>query len=661
MRRRPEQQADGQRVEEHRRGRSRVRFRTAVWVVVVLHLLFSIPSPAQISPGPLSKAHASLGGPTQCTECHGLGVGAPKLKCLECHTDIREHIATNRGFHAQVVVKNSTGKACISCHSEHNGVDFSLIHWEPSFQAFDHNKTGYALEGGHARLSCKQCHTAEHIPAPERHNIIVKDLNRTFLGLTRDCLSCHVDEHVSQLSKDCTSCHTLTDWKSVPKFNHAKAKYALTGAHERVACQKCHVRVEGPRPYVKYRGLPFSNCTSCHTDPHKGAFPATCQSCHNTVAWKQVRMAGKFDHTKTSFPLLGKHGEVACEKCHFQGDFKKPVAHSKCADCHTPDPHRGQFSQRPKGGECAECHDVNGWKPSLFTVAMHATTKYALAGKHAVVACAKCHLPKGVDTVFKIAQTSCASCHVDAHQGQFAGPPHKNRCEDCHTVQTFHSVRITLVDHEKTRFPLRGAHAATPCIECHKPDSAIFPPGPVKYRFDDRTCTACHADPHKGQFAERMAKRRADGSTLGCESCHTVATWKELNGFDHSTTSFQLLGAHRAVACSGCHFSANLGTTLREANFKAAPHECKACHEDAHGGQFSKGKGISDCAKCHNNLKWRPSLFDHEKDATFSLRGAHQQVPCAQCHKLLRNIEGTQILFYKPTPRECAACHASAL
>jgi hypothetical protein len=597
----------------------------------------------------------------QCAECHGIAVGAAKLKCLECHTDIRERIAANRGLHAQVVVKNPTGKACVPCHSEHNGQDFNLIHWEPSLKDFDHTKTGYVLEGGHARVDCKQCHTAEHIPAADHRNIVVKDLNRTFLGLSRECLSCHLDEHHGQLSKDCLACHNVSDWKSVPKFNHAKTKYPLTGAHERLACQKCHTQVAGPKPYVKYAGIAFSTCHACHTDPHKGAFPNTCQSCHNTSTWKQVRMEGKFDHAKTNFPLLGKHEALVCEKCHLQGDFKAPVKHAKCADCHSPDPHKGQFIKRPKGGECEECHDVNGWKPSLFTVAMHTATKYPLEGKHAPVPCAKCHLPKGVDTLFKITETSCASCHADVHKGQFAGPPHRNRCEDCHRVQTFHSVRFTPANHDKTRFPLLGAHAAVPCVECHKPDATTFPPGPVKYRFEDRTCAGCHQDPHKGQFAERMAKRRANGGPLGCEACHTLNTWKEITGFDHSTTSFLLVGAHRGVACSGCHLPANLRTTLRDVDFKAAPHQCSGCHEDAHGGQFARGKEPPGCETCHNNFKWRPSLFDHEKGSTFSLRGAHQEVPCDQCHELIREVEGKRVLFYKPTPRECAACHGTLL
>ena len=48
---------------------------------------------------------------------------------------------------------------------------------------------------------------------------------------------------------------------------------------------------------------------------------------------------------------------------------------------------------------------------------------------------------------------------------------------------------------------------------------------------------------------ERMGKIGKNGKPMGCESCHSTKYWKELDGFDHSTTSFPLAGAHRAVAC----------------------------------------------------------------------------------------------------------------
>ncbi len=625
-------------------------------ILVCVLAFIAVPARAQISPGPLSKAHSSLSGTTQCIKCHGVGLGKAELKCLDCHTEIRQRIAQGRGYHARILSRNASGKDCVPCHSEHNGEDFGLIRWEPSQKQFDHSKTGYFLEGRHAALECNQCHKPEHIGIADRKGIVVRDLNRSFLGLSRDCLSCHVDEHHGQLGTDCLSCHSMAGWKPAAKFDHAQSKYRLTGAHERVACQKCHTEVKAPKPYAKYVGIPFQNCVSCHTDPHKGAFAMNCQTCHNTSSWKQAHAEGKFDHSTTKFPLLGKHEPLACEKCHHDADFKKPIPHAKCADCHTPDPHHGQFKNRKQGGECAECHNVNGFKPSLFTVAMHAETKYPLDGQHEKVECDKCHTGMSVQTVFKITDTKCIACHADVHKGRFAGPPHSNRCEDCHNVQGFRSAKFTLAQHNTTRFPLTGAHVAVTCVECHKVEHAGTPRGTAKLVFDDLTCTGCHDDPHQGQFTERMAVQRANGTAAGCEACHNIRSWK-ISGFDHSTTTFPLVGAHRAAPCISCHHPRNLETTMRNVHFREAPKRCEQCHEDVHAGQFSQGNTPPDCSTCHNSAKWRPSLFDHEKGATFSLKGAHERVPCASCHTTRRLVNGVSVVFYKSTPKLCSECH----
>jgi NAD-dependent SIR2 family protein deacetylase len=58
-------------------------------------------------------------------------------------------------------------------------------------------------------------------------------------------------------------------------------------------------------------------------------------------------------------------------------------------------------------------------------------------------------------------------------------------------------------------------------------------------------------------------------------------------------------------------------------------------------------------------MKWKPSLFDHEKRTVFPLRGAHQNVKCAECHKLTKTVDAKTVLFYKPTPKDCVACHGA--
>jgi hypothetical protein len=551
-------------------------------------------------------------------------------------------------------MKNPNGKDCVHCHLEHNGVDFPLIHWESPVKQFDHRLTGYPLLGKHANVPCEKCHTSAHINPSFRSLMKEQDVSKSYLGLTTTCTSCHQDVHKGQLGKDCESCHNVSDWKAAKNFDHSKTRYPLTGMHSQVACEKCH-KPDVPGGPARFKDMKFGSCTNCHVDPHHGAFKQHCEECHTTAGWKKLTGGFTFDHSKTKYPLLGEHAKVSCTACHIGGDFKKPLEFGKCMDCHK-DAHNGQFSDRPLKGECSECHKVDGWKPSLFGVKEHQTSPYPLEGKHATVECAKCHIPAGKETVYKVKFASCMDCHKDAHDGQFADAPYNNRCEDCHTVQDFHRSLFTIAKHEKTRFPLSGAHTAVPCNQCHKVGLAGRTDKILPFRFTDRTCTACHQDPHHGEFHDRMERRRPDGTAFGCEACHDTRSWTDVNGFDHSKTKFPLLGAHRTVNCGQCHKPLR---GKQEIQFKGTPQVCEACHVDPHGGQFQKAGEKTHCADCHDVERWTPSTFDHNKRTEFPLTGGHANVPCAKCHSLTRMIAGNPVTFYKPTPVKCAECHGN--
>ena len=646
--------------------------------ILALLALLSATARAQISPGPLARAHQDLEGATRCTTCHKLG-GEPIFKCLDCHAEIASRLSAHKGLHFSFGIRAGSSQECAKCHSDHNGLNFPLIKWDP--KTFDHKQTGYALEGKHAGVECKKCHIPEHIPAAERARIRIKDLNLTFVGVAQTCATCHKDAHNGRLSPNCAQCHNFTDWKNVSgTFDHSKTRYPLTGQHAQVKCEKCHTPGSDNQP--RYLGLRFSKCNDCHSDPHKGGFAQqTCQSCHTTASWKRVISSGlslNFDHSQTKFPLLGKHQTVACGACHANGDFKKPLAFAKCTDCHK-DAHNGQFLERADGGECSSCHDVDGWKPSRFDLKAHAATQYPLQGKHAKHECAECHIAKGKDTIYRIKFARCLACHHDEHQTQFAAAPWLNQCEQCHTLDGFKPTTFSLAKHKQSRFQLSNAHLAVLCSDCHQPASAFpsaallpasaavqtAPPSEsphygttAVYHFQDFSCATCHKDPHRGQFAGRITALRADGKPTGCETCHSTRNWKDLTRFDHSETKFALVGAHRAVACIDCHKPPNLGTKLIDADFAEAPLKCEACHADPHGRQFAKAD-ITPCADCHNSARWKPSTFDHDKRASFALAGAHKNVRCEDCHKLFRDFEGKQVLFYKPAPKDCKDCHGA--
>ncbi|MBZ5496738.1 MAG: hypothetical protein LAP85_10065 [Acidobacteriia bacterium] len=626
-------------------------------IVIAIMLMASVPAGAQLSPGVLSQAHSSLDGAAHCIDCHEIGQRSLVFKCLDCHREIRQRLDEGRGLHSTLVGQERSGLACIKCHSEHNGRNFGVIHWDPPQRNFDHRKTGYILAERHAALPCRDCHQSSHIPAQAASDILVKDRSRTLLGLSRECTSCHLDQHHGQLSAKCNTCHNFSRWRDALSFDHQKSRFPLEGPHEKVECQKCHQQVADVKPYLKYQGLVFEDCTPCHSDPHRGAFQATCKTCHSQPSWKPVVVSSVFDHARTKYPLQGKHAALPCKSCHKKSDFKQPVAHDRCADCHRPSPHKDQFANRADGGECSACHRVEGFKPSTFNAAQHRKSRYPLDGRHAAVRCDQCHKPQAAATVYRITDTRCAACHTDTHAGQFYQPPYAGQCESCHTVKAFSPSTFALARHQSTRFPLTNAHGAVVCSECHRKaqgKDAL----PAKYHFENRACSACHADIHRGQFSERMAQPGPDGAAGDCATCHSTATWQKLPDFNHSKTDYALVGAHERVPCDRCHQRGEPKPDIDRVIFKATPRQCAACHEDRHGGQFA-AEGSTECSRCHTPRAWKPSTFNHDTGSSYALKGAHSSTPCAGCHTATTSADGKKVISYRGLPHACSACHRS--
>jgi len=525
---------------------------------------------AQLSPGELHKAHAFLEGIENCTKCHAQGQKLAPENCLNCHSTLKEEINQNKGLHAAGEYKD-----CATCHVDHLGRDYELVYWgKGGKDSFDHSKTGYQLQGAHANLKCNQCHTEEHIVDKDRLKQKDKDLKRTFLGLSKNCTTCHQDEHRGQLNSDCLNCHTMDSWQKQTGFNHNKTKFVLSGKHNAVKCQQCHKIIRDEKytdnpTYLNFRIDKFNTCMDCHNDIHNNRFGKNCSKCHNTSGWSNYNK-NSFDHTKTKYPLQGQHTFVRCEQCHKPGQPMKIGRYQKCMDCHS-DEHQGQFSNRVQKGACEECHTVQGFSPSHFTMEMHQQCAYSL----------------------------------------------------------------------------QGSHLAVPCLECHKKQVSPAHREFIPFRFKNTRCLTCHDDIHHGQTSLVTDKS-------GCEGCHSVESWHNVS-FDHSSTAFPLEGKHSKTGCISCHAQQD-AAVKQQWHFKGVNKECSNCHEDIHQGQFSRLNQNVDCARCHSPIDWLADRFDHEKDSNFSLRGAHQYVPCNQCHKA-QERNGLQLVIYKPLDKKCESCH----
>jgi len=527
----------------------RSAFRALALAVLVPALTGSAAAqPVRVSPGPLSRAHMKLEGVTNCGRCHEPGEGVSAARCLECHAPIQARIAARKGVHRKVTT------ACTPCHREHGGVDADLLRID--VLAFDHlAETGYPLAGQHAKVvsKCDACHKA-----------------RSFLTARPACQSCHADPHKAVLGDACTRCHSpeVPFREARRTFDHARARFALNGAHRAVACEKCHVA-------GAFRGLRFNRCSACHTNPHRESVTGDCRSCHQETSFRNA----SFDHAaRTAFPLTARHAGLACRRCHtsLSGDdvpLARKVADFKglssaCDSCHK-DHHKGEF-----GRLCDACHrPTMTFKMPGF---VHPRSPEFFAGRHAGVQCVRCHVrktdvstgsasPPGATVRARMPSTNCATCHADVHLGQVG-----TECQRCHAVD---SARFapTRFSHEAGAFPLTGKHRATECAKCHPSQTADFPAGVGTARRLSpvpRECAGCHKDPHLGQV------------DAACATCHSTATFK-VSSYRHRGQELMFrIGNHASLPCRSCHkvetgrFPAGPGTTLR---FKVG-ESCLDCH-----------------------------------------------------------------------------------
>jgi nitrate/TMAO reductase-like tetraheme cytochrome c subunit len=520
---------------------------------LILVLLHTANTYAQISPGPLTKFHANLEGLKNCTACHVLGDKVTNDKCLDCHKEIKSLIENNTGYHAGNEVRN---KECRKCHSEHNGRDFQIVRFDEN--KFDHSTTGFMLVGKHSQIKCMECHQSKFIRDSD-----LKKRRNTFLGLGANCTNCHEDVHQKMLGNSCNNCHNFNSFKPATKFDHNTAKFKLTGLHQTTDCVKCHkIETRNGKSFQNFVGLAYNSCASCHVDVHKGKFGKTCESCHNTTGFKNIK-AASFDHNKTNFPLVGRHQIVKCADCHGINLASKPK-YALCTDCHK-DYHNGQFTQNKIVRDCSLCHNVYGFSPSTFTIEKHNTTKFVLAGSHLAVSCKGCHKPGTEEWNFVFGSEKCNACHKNIHGNEisftFLG---NNECENCHSVESWNKINF---DHSKTKFTLEGKHKSVECISCHAYKNSQ---DKIEYKFAslNSRCESCHNDIHQGQF-------NISGQS-DCSNCHLFDNWTNLK-FDHEKTKFSLKGAHSRLKCIQCHKPVNENGVLF-IKYKLEEIKCADCH-----------------------------------------------------------------------------------
>jgi len=653
--------------------------------------LIPVQVSAQVSPGPLSRAHADLEGTTNCFKCHGGGDSSMDEQCVACHREIAAQVERGTGLHG-----TETNSDCATCHPDHAGADFELIFWdEGSPDRFDHTRTGWPLEGRHISIACRECHRPEFQNSPVASLLERKNGARSWLGLERRCLACHSDYHQASLNADCLACHGERSWKPAAGFDHSRTDYDLTGKHARVACAKCHLvpeRVflsgEDGQPIPRYKPVPHQDCSDCHADPHAGRLGPTCAGCHVVQDFHRVT-AQDFDHSRTRYPLVGRHASVDCERCHDSvSGWGKAPPYESCAGCHR-DAHAGQATIQGRAAECDECHDQRAFRPSTYSVERHRTASYPLLGRHLEVGCEKCHSksPRGeasgdtgrAGVQLRPTFQACRDCHQDLHNGQLVARPDAGACESCHGVEGWKPSTYSVAQHAQLELPLAGRHAEVECSACHGPVRKDLPPLPgtdrlgragVSLTLLEAGCDSCHLDPHAGRFASDGPRPVAGN----CLACHGVDRFRPaaVDVARHQTFAYPLQGGHRAVPCVECHAELKerparvhlleVTGAARDLPFLAEHGTCRACHDSPHGEQFSHRVDGGDCEGCHTLESFLPvPLFNHERDARFSLQGAHRSVACERCHPSRNDAKGGREVLYRPLPQRCQDCHGKAM
>jgi len=251
-----------------------------------------------------------------CKKCHKNKLTDPVKHnyCLDCHPD----------YHKSDFIIQGKNTDCAECHTTKG---FAVS----SYTINRHKEAAFPLEGAHMATPCFVCHQKEH--------------TWKFKNIGRECIDCHDNTHNNYLDakyipeQNCTTCHTVNQWGEI-HFDHSKTNYKLHGKHKEQTCRSCHFKADNEGIVEQKFKFSSTHCVECHTDIHYQQFDENgktdCLRCHDNEKWKLE----PYDHSKTNFPLDGKHINVACAKCH-KPLQKEPITYlqyklkkSKCEDCH---------------------------------------------------------------------------------------------------------------------------------------------------------------------------------------------------------------------------------------------------------------------------------------------------------------------------------------
>jgi len=286
------------------------------------------------------------------------------------------------------------------------------------------------------------------------------------------------------------------------EFNHIETGFLLTGGHQHVECETCHL-------HGIFKGTP-RNCAGCHSkgklviatlpSPKHFVTNEPCEYCHNN---NSTFYGARFNHAKAQ---LG-----SCSSCHNGVNASgKPANHS-----------RGLRTSEA----CDRCHRTTAWFPNTFN---HSGS--AAAPGNCAAQCHNDNLATGRPHNHSSGIKAVNSCDVCHHFSSWL-PTFYNHsavasgtCINCHN-----SVTATGKPSNHT-----GAKATMVCDNCHRTAAWI----PATYNHlgvAPGSCSNCH-------IAQRPASHTKFGFNGACDNCHSTSNWN----FNHAKQQ----GQH---TCNSCH------------------------------------------------------------------------------------------------------------
>jgi hypothetical protein len=350
-----------------------------------------------------------------------------------------------------------------------------------------------------------------------------------------------------------------------PDFDHTETRFLLTGSHENVRCEACHVA-------GVFRGTP-TDCAFCHDGTGMRAesgkplnhVPTSnrCADCHTSVTWEQVR----FDHAAVTGSCMSCHdGFVArgksndhiftssdCNLCHIEVTwnairFDHSAVTGSCSSCHNDAEATGKPNDHVvTSRECDACHSTRAWRPASFD--------------HSGITapCSSCH--NGTEATGK------SNDHVVTSQ----------ECDSCHSTRAW---RPASFDHSGITAPCSSCHdgieargkedghiqTSAECDLCHS--TRAWSPATFDHNAVTGSCSNCHNGIE--------ATGTPDGhftSSSECDLCHTTNRWMP-STFRHMSGNYP--GDHRGnLGCTRCHMANN---ETVQWPFPSLQPDCAACH-----------------------------------------------------------------------------------